>query len=140
MLLDLELLCIYYFYYHNHAHDTVYDNYVCACMNVCMYVCMYFPRGSFCMIDVCPSYDTHLYYFSGVQVYIDMKLLTCDIGIQCNIIDVTDKAQLEDAASTCIEPKALTPIQSDVDDAENVTENESADASWYSPTTDDFVT
>ena len=33
----LELL--YYFYYHNHAHDTVYDNYVCACMY--MYVCMY---------------------------------------------------------------------------------------------------
>ena len=27
------------FYYHNHAHDTVYDNYVCACMY--MYVCMY---------------------------------------------------------------------------------------------------
>ena len=52
---------------------------------------------------------------------------------------MSDKAQLDEAASTCIEPKASTPIQSDVDDAENVTENESADAPWYSPT-DDSVT
>ena len=40
----LVLLCIIIlFYYHNHAHDTVYDNYVYACMYmyVCIYVCMY---------------------------------------------------------------------------------------------------
>ena len=27
---------------------------VCTCMYVCMYI-MYFPRGSFCVINVCPS-------------------------------------------------------------------------------------
>ena len=55
---------------------------VCTCMYVCMYI-MYFPRGSFCVINVCPSnvvkikslaslvseklsvYSTHLCNLSG---------------------------------------------------------------------------
>ena len=43
---------------------------VCTCMYVCMYI-MYFPRGSFCVINVCPS--------SNLKVYKIAKFETCSL-------------------------------------------------------------
>ena len=43
---------------------------IIMCVHVCMYVCMYFPRGSFCVINVCPSINKQcmVIHLMGIQL------------------------------------------------------------------------